>query len=550
MDETTVSNSAFEINGITGYRIQNLLAYGGMGGVYLAQDENLKRWVAIKVIHPEFTKDPDYIKRFTREALIVAGFRHANIVTVYASGWLSGKQYIVMEYVGGGTLAQIMKSGPIEEGLAARIAHQMADALAYAHQREVIHRDFKPANILMREDGTPVLSDFGIAKSDITGAGETAVGIIVGNMRYMAPEQGLGQTLSNRVDVYCFGLVFYEMLVGGLPAQHPVRTKQDAKAIIRSVRRDFGELISRCLSVEPTARPSATECREWLDSRVNAAKPVRLNRRLVLIGALCAIVLAGGLALRNVILSYSRGSPTISPRVPSAGRPDAQMLTLQRFPASAKIFLDGKELADSAAPLSAGEHELVAVAYGYYGDFHRVAWQNGQRLEPVSFVLEPTSLPSAEEVQRFLKLADAKTLIEDDLETIGDRTFRTALQAKLLSQAGQTGSLERLSHQVDALRRYGDSRAAVAALLVGAVQAGRISRSQVTQALIAASDAGDAMASLFLAVAYRESISATGARVADADPRFLEYCRRMGRASAQGWEDVATEYSRRDGCTK
>src|SRR6267154_1015936 len=109
MDVTVVSKTTFEIDGIPGYRIERLLAHGGMGGVYLAEDENLKRLVAIKVIHPEFSKNPDYVKRFTREALIVAGFQHANIVTVYASGWQSDTQYLVMEYVPAGTLSGRMQ---------------------------------------------------------------------------------------------------------------------------------------------------------------------------------------------------------------------------------------------------------------------------------------------------------------------------------------------------------------------------------------------------------------------------------------------------------
>src|SRR5271168_509638 len=129
--EATVARTA-AIEGIQGYRVQSFIDRGGMGDVYLALDENLQRRVAIKVIHPEFTNDPEYKKRFTREAHTVAAFQHKNIVTVYSSGWLGDKQFIVMEYIGGGTLDRRMESSRLTEGEAAEIAYRMADALAYA----------------------------------------------------------------------------------------------------------------------------------------------------------------------------------------------------------------------------------------------------------------------------------------------------------------------------------------------------------------------------------------------------------------------------------
>jgi serine/threonine protein kinase len=555
MDATVVSKTTFEIDGIPGYRIEKLLDQGGMGGVYLAFDENLKRFVAIKVIHPEFTKNSDYIKRFTREALIVAGFQHVNIVTVYASGWQSDKQYLVMEYVPGGTLSGRMQRGRLEEPVAARIASQMADALAYAHQRGVIHRDFKPGNILLRENGTPVLSDFGIAKSDVTmGGNKTEVGIVMGNRRYMAPEQALGEAISNRVDVYSFGLVLFEMLTGNLPERHPVRTKQDAEEINASVRSDLGELISRCLSSEPSARPSASDCRDSLGSRATRPEGFWFKGRLSLIVGVTMAAAAGGFIWRNGVLVDHSDSAHIAPRAnsptsPAAIRGDFQVLTVQRLPPSAKVFVDGNEIPDAATDLPVGDHELVAVANGYYGNIRHVTSEGGTGSRAVSFALEPTSLPSAAEQDRFLKLADAKTLTEGDLSSVEDRTFRTALRAKLLSQTGRVADLEKLTIEVDTLRRYGDSRAAVAALLIDGVEAGRISRSLATQSLVAASDGGDAMASLYLAVTYRESLNASTTTVAASDSRFKNYCRRMELAAAQGWEDVALEYWRRDRCT-
>jgi len=224
------------------------------------------------------------------------------------------------------------------------------------------------------------------------------------------------------------------------------------------------------------------------------------------------------------------------------------VLTVQRLPPSAKVFVDGNEIRDAATELPVGDHELVAVANGYYGNIRHVTSEGSNGSQAVSFALEPTSLPSAVEQDRFLKLADAKALTEGDLSSVEDRTFRTALRTKLLSQSGRVADLEKLTMEVDTLRRYGDSRAAVAALLIDGVEAGRISRSLASQSLVAASDGGDAMASLYLAVTYRESLNASTTTVAASDLRFKNYCRRMELAAAQGWEDVALEYWRRDRC--
>jgi serine/threonine-protein kinase len=138
MDIKTIANPSSRVDGIAGYRVERLLDHGGMGGVYLAEDENLERLVAIKVINADQADNPEFKKRFTTEALIVASFQHPNIVTVYASGWLGEQPYFVMEYVSGGTLDLRMETERLIEPVAYRVAYQMADALAYSHERGVI----------------------------------------------------------------------------------------------------------------------------------------------------------------------------------------------------------------------------------------------------------------------------------------------------------------------------------------------------------------------------------------------------------------------------
>ena len=541
-EDTTGNFGSAAIEGIPGYRVLKLIERGGMGAVYLAEDQTLQRHVAIKVIHPEFTDDPEYQKRFTREALTVAAFQHPNIVTVYASGWLQGKQYIVMECVAGGNQHELLLSRRPTQAQAIDMASRLVDALAYAHAREVIHRDFKPRNVLLREDGTPVLSDFGVAKSQATQSSQTAVGLVVGNVRYMAPEQALGEAVTDRIDIYSLGLVLFEMLTGDLPVTHPVRTRQDQRDIVRLVGGELGEFIARCLNVQSGARPSAAECRDWLGAYARRPPADGLSRR-VLLGVVAGVVVAIGAGL----LAW-RGGLLGSARSPVAAAANVA-LSITRLPAAARIFVDAKPLAADSMDLAAGSHEIVAVAGGYYGELRHLTLAAGNPRVSLSFALESTRLPTADEQQRFLKLADASALTEADTADVTERTLSTVLQAKRLHQAGQTVQFEAVSKDIETLRRFGDARAAVASLLIGSVLSGHVHRSQVTQALIAASEAGDAMASLFIAVAYRESINAADRPVPPGDSLYRSYCQYLALAISQGWGDVAGEYWRHDRCT-
>lgn len=182
-----------------------------MATVYLAIQESLDRQVALKVMQSNLLRDENFTERFLKEGRIIAQFQHPQIITIYDFGSHDSHYYFSMEFLPEGTLAQQIERGlSLERAL--DIIKLIAGALAYAHRRGVIHRDIKPQNILFRQDGTPVLSDFGIAKMVDTDTQLTAPGLAIGSPVYMSPEQITGQKLDSRSDLYSLGIVFYEML--------------------------------------------------------------------------------------------------------------------------------------------------------------------------------------------------------------------------------------------------------------------------------------------------------------------------------------------------
>ena len=430
---------------------------------------------------------------------------------------------------------------------AVELAARLADALSYAHARDVIHRDFKPRNVLLREDGTPVLSDFGVAKSQATQSSQTAIGLVIGNVRYMAPEQALGEAVSDRIDIYSLGLVLFEMVTGDLPVTHPVRTRHDQRAIARLVGKELGEFIARCLSVQPSARPSAAECRDWLVAYARRLRAGGLSLRKSL-GAAAGVLLAAvvGLFIWRGGLLHRASPPGAIAETHDA--PATVAVSVTRLPPTSRVFVDARPLTGDSIKVAARSHEIVAVAGGYYGEVRHEEFANVGPELSINFALEPTRLPTADELQRFLKLADASVLTETDMSAVKEHTLSTVLQAKHLRQAGLNSQFDALSQDVETLSRFGDARAAVASLLIGSVQSGHVSRSQVTQPLINASAAGDAMASLFLAVAYRESINSADKPLSPSDPLYRSYCQHLALAISQGWSDVANEYWRHDRC--
>jgi len=201
------------------YKVVSRIARGGMATVYKAWHPGLGRYVALKVLLPVFAQDEEFVKRFKQEAWAVAELDHPNIVRIYDAGKSGGYHYIAMEYFDGGSLKDLLdRQGgrPLDLTTVLQIVRQIASALDYAHRRGIIHRDIKPSNILLTKDGRVVLADLGIAKA-VAGAKLTKSLVRMGTPEYMSPEQGKGEEVDQRTDIYSLGVVIYEMLTGRVP---------------------------------------------------------------------------------------------------------------------------------------------------------------------------------------------------------------------------------------------------------------------------------------------------------------------------------------------
>jgi serine/threonine-protein kinase len=269
--------SASDLPPIPGYEVQQLLGHGGMGIVYKAWHVRLRRPVAVKMLLAGIYAQPQELERFLREAQTVAGLHHPNIVQVHEAGDLGGRPYFTMEFVEGGSLAGKMTGTPQGARQAAALVASVALAVHAAHQHGIVHRDLKPGNILLAEDGTPKLTDFGLARPLEATAGLTLSGVPVGTPSYMAPEQAEGKSgrVGPAADTYALGAILYELLTGRAPfraetAAETLRQVMSRDAVPPSrlnaaVPRDLETICLKCLEKAPERRyPSALALAEDL----------------------------------------------------------------------------------------------------------------------------------------------------------------------------------------------------------------------------------------------------------------------------------------------
>ena len=247
------------------YQIERLLGKGGMAAVFLAHDLTLEREVAIKVVPPDVAQDEQVVRRFQQEAKTAAKLDHPNIIPIYRVESEGGLNYFVMKYISGTSLEDLLeKRQPLAFDHIQRVLWEAACALGHAHQRGVVHRDVKPANIMFDHHGSVMLTDFGISKALQAATGFTATGMIIGTPHYMAPEQAKGQTVDGRADQYSLGIVGYRMLTSELPfsgdSVHTILYKHifEEVPLAKTRRADVPDFLStaiaRALSKEPEHR--------------------------------------------------------------------------------------------------------------------------------------------------------------------------------------------------------------------------------------------------------------------------------------------------------
>src|SRR5438128_473726 len=252
------------------FEVLSIVGRGGMGEVYRARDTRLKREVAIKILPDEFSRDPERVARFQREAEVLASLNNPNIAAIYDLQEAEGSRFLVLELVEGETLADRIQRGPIPVNEALNIAKSICEALEAAHEKGIVHRDLKPANVKITPDGKVKVLDFGLAKALETAAAQvlsnsptllsavaTNGGLILGTAGYMSPEQAKGHSADQRSDIFSFGCVLYEMLTGRQTFQAETVTETIAAILMRdadlnllpaALHPGIRDLIARCLA--------------------------------------------------------------------------------------------------------------------------------------------------------------------------------------------------------------------------------------------------------------------------------------------------------------
>ncbi|HEU0335690.1 MAG TPA: Stk1 family PASTA domain-containing Ser/Thr kinase [Gaiellaceae bacterium] len=280
------------------YRLERKLGSGGMADVWLAGDQELGRRVAVKILHGRYASDAQFVERFRREATHAAGLSHPNIVSIFDRGEVDGSYFIVMEYVEGRTLKELLVSrGPCPVPVAISYTRQILAALRYAHRNGIIHRDIKPHNVIVDREGRVKVTDFGIARAGTSQM--TEAGSIIGTAQYLSPEQARGAPVEESSDLYSSGIVLYELLTGKVPfsgetaveiAMKHLSQAPEAPSTLRpEIPRDLDLVVLRALAKEPTDRyRSASEMDRDLEL---VARGEQVGRETA---EAATVVLAGG----------------------------------------------------------------------------------------------------------------------------------------------------------------------------------------------------------------------------------------------------------------
>ncbi len=369
------------------YQIGPEIGRGGMGAVYKGYDPALNRAVAVKILAPHLTWEGRFVDRFVQEARTVAQLSHPHIVSIHDVGAQDGVYYLVMAYVEGETLRDlIVRQGALPPRQAAEILTQVAQALDYAHQRGVVHRDVKPGNILMEAGQRVVLTDFGIAQA-VEGPRLTATGMSLGTPEYMSPEQAMGGTTDARSDVYSLGIVLYEMLTGHVPfrADTPLATLRmqadspppSPRRFVASLSQEVEGVVLKALAKDPATRyPSAGSLAKALVAAIQGRLPAAERKALrrmqastaalppqregtrpvwlwLVLGLVAVALVVGGF----VVLPGILGSDTVTPEPPAATTVPTQVLP----PSNVVIYYILGAANSMMQPLGGGQSKLDAA---------------------------------------------------------------------------------------------------------------------------------------------------------------------------------------------
>ncbi len=422
---------------LPGFNLLRPIGEGGMGTIFLAEDLKLEREVAVKILRgildaPDGENLSSELERFEDEAKIIASFNHPNIIDVHGAGDIDGAPYIVMQLASGGALADRLTPGGLPDDEVLRIAQAMASALDYSHARGIVHRDFKPANILFDDNDTPLLMDFGIAKSLVDSSGKTRTGMAIGTPMYMAPEQLMARPVTHLSDIYSFGLVLYEMVTGDRPQNslRSISTSDDARALRKKLGpkgKKYANIIIACLNPDSHERPSAQQCEEMLAALDRSG--FNFQRALQVTAVVVIVALAGGYTI------YSQMFAT---------------LTFMLDPADTRVYVNGTEQRSPSASFRQGAHEVVAVMRGYTGRFYQIDLDSPQQLE---IKLDPHTIPSDSEFNSMGGLLSAldQTSIDTRYEFPPFVTLASLKQRQLMGEASTD-----LVHRLRTLAEHGD----------------------------------------------------------------------------------------------
>ena len=267
------------------YRVVSRLGSGGMADVFLAEDQQLGRKVALKLLHRRFAEDPGFVERFRREAQAAAGLQHPNVVSVYDRGAYDGTYYIAMEYLSGRTLKQLVRDeAPLDPIRAIDITIQILKAARFAHRRGVIHRDLKPHNVIVDDQDHVKVTDFGIARAGASDMTET--GSIMGTAQYLSPEQAQGLAVSESSDLYSIAVVLYELLTGRVPF--------DAESPVTIALKHVAEAPAPLRSINPNVPPDLDQVVLWALNKETGDRPVDADQFISVLEQAREAAIAGG----------------------------------------------------------------------------------------------------------------------------------------------------------------------------------------------------------------------------------------------------------------